>query len=38
MSNYLLLMLLTLTVFMLVYNRWLEYLAQRAMTVAKEED
>ena len=37
MSNYLLLMLLLLTVFMLVYNRWRETLAQRAMTVAKEE-
>ena len=37
MSNYLLLMLLALTVFMLLYNRWREHLAKRAMTVAKEE-
>ena len=37
MSNYLLLILLLLTIFMLVYNRWREILAQRAMTVAKEE-
>ena len=37
MSNYLLLMLLALTIFMLLYNRWREHLAQRAMTVAKEE-
>ena len=36
MSNYLLLMLLLLTVFMLVYNRWREHLAERALKVAEE--
>jgi len=37
MSNYLLLMLLLLTVFMLIYNGSREMLAQRAMTVARKE-
>jgi len=37
MSNYLLIMLLLLTVFMLIYNRSREILAQRAMTLAKEQ-
>lgn len=37
MSNYLLLMLLLLTVFMLIYNRSREMLAQRAMTVARKQ-
>ncbi len=36
MSNYLLIMLLILTVLMLVYNRYMEYRASRAMRVAQE--
>ncbi len=36
MSNYLLIMLLVLTVCMLAYNRWMEYRAARAMRVAAE--
>lgn len=36
MSNYLLIMLLILTVCMLAYNRWMEYRAARAMRVAAE--
>lgn len=35
MSNYLLMMLLVLTVFMLLYNRWMEYRASRAKRVAE---
>jgi len=36
MSNYLLMMLLVLTVFMLGYNRWMEYRASKAKRVAEE--
>jgi len=36
MSNYLLIMLLLLTICMLAYNRWMEYRTQRAMRVAAE--
>jgi len=36
MSNYLLMMLLVLTVFMLAYNRWIEYRADKARRVAEE--
>ncbi len=36
MSNYLLMMLLLLTIFMLTYNRWVEYRANKAMRVAEE--
>lgn len=36
MSNYLLMMLLLLTVFMLAYNRWIEYRTNKAMRVAEQ--
>lgn len=36
MSNYLLMMLLVLTIFMLAYNRWMEYRANKARRVAEE--
>jgi len=36
MSNYLLIMLLLLTICMLAYNRWMEYRTERAMRVAAE--
>jgi len=36
MSNYLLMMLLLLTIFMLAYNRWVEYRANKARRVAEE--
>ncbi len=36
MSNYLLILLLMLTIVMLVYNRWVEYRATRAMRIAEE--
>jgi len=36
MSNYLLMMLLLLTIFMLVYNRWQEVRASKALRVAEE--
>jgi len=35
MSNYLLIMLMVLTVLMLAYNRWIEYRASKAMRVAE---
>ncbi len=36
MSNYLLMMLLVVTILMLVYNRWMEYRTARAMRIAEE--
>ena len=36
MSNYLLMMLLVLTILMLAYNRWMEYRANKARRIAEE--